>query len=88
MSVAQLESRLLELSPQERLEFALWFYQHEAQIVDWDKGGPGTQVQMEIIRRDRELDENNSLGVPVTQEGFDQLRKKLADARAAQTSAR
>jgi len=86
--VGQLESRLMELSPLERREFARWFYQHEAQIVDWDNGAPNAAVQAEIMRRDRQLDENPSLAVPVTDEWFDQLRKKLADARSAQESAR
>ena len=88
MSLAQLESRLMELSPGERREFARWFYKHEAQIVDWDNAEPSAVVQAEIMRRDREMDENPSLAVPVTDEWFDQLRKKLADARAAQASAR
>jgi hypothetical protein len=36
MSVAQLESKLMSLAPNERREFARWFYLHEAEIVDWD----------------------------------------------------
>ena len=88
MSVAQLESKLLSLPPNERREFARWFYEHEAEIVDWDQGRSSAEVQAEVRRRDRELDENPSLAVPVTNEWFDQLRKKLADVRAAQTSAR
>jgi hypothetical protein len=88
MSVAQLESKILSLPANERREFARWFYQHEAQIVDWDEGQPSSAIQAEVIRRDRELDENPSLAVPVTDEWFDQLRKKLADVRAAQKSAR
>ena len=87
MSLAQLESRLMELSPGERREFARWFYQHEAQIVEWDHGGPSAAVQAEIVRRDRQMDESPSLAVPVTDEWFDQLRKKLSDARSAQESA-
>ena len=88
MSVAQLESKLLSLPPNERREFARWFYLHEAEIVNWDEGQPSAEIQAEVIRRDRDLDQSPSLAVPVTDEWFDQLRKKLADARAAQTSAR
>ena len=84
MSVAQLESKLLELTADERREFARWFYEHEAEIVDWDDGHVSPAVRAEVERRGRELSENPSLAIPVTQEGFDQLRKKLADARARQ----
>jgi hypothetical protein len=88
MSVAQLESKLMQLPADERREFARWFYEHESDIVDWDDGELSGAAKAEIIRRDREMDENPSLAVPVTDEWFDQLRKKLADARAVQKSAR
>lgn len=78
----------MELSATERREFARWFYQHEAQIVDLDNEKPSATVQAEIIRRDRAIEENPSLAVPVTDEWFEQLRKRLADARSAQESAR
>jgi hypothetical protein len=87
MSVAQLESKLMSLAPNERREFARWFYLHEAEIVDWDDPKVNPNVQAEILRRDRQIEENPSLAVPVTDEWFNQLRKKLADARAAQASA-
>ena len=63
------------------------FTKHETQIVDWDNGEPSASVPAEIIRRDRQMDENPSLAAPVTDDWFDQLWKKLADTRPAQESA-
>ena len=81
MSVEQIEKTLLELPSEERRQFADWFYQHESQIV-----GPQEDdyihpsVKAEILRRSAELDANPGLAVPVTDEWFEQLKRRLGDA--------
>jgi len=39
MSIEQLESTLMELSREDRRQFARWFYDHEHEIVDSGNGG-------------------------------------------------
>jgi hypothetical protein len=88
MTIEQLGSKLMELPREARREFAHWFYEHELEILDPaedDEISP--QVKAEIVRRCEEIERNPSLAIPVTDEWFDQLKKKLALARPGQTSA-
>ena len=89
MNVEQIEQTLLQLPREERRRFVDWFYKHEAEILhpqDEDYIHPA--VKAEILRRRDELDANPGLAVPVTDEWFEQLKRKLADARPPQASAR
>jgi hypothetical protein len=88
VSVEQIEKSLLQLPREERRQFADWFYRHENEIFephDDDEISPA--VKAEILRRRDELDANPGLAVPVADEWFDGLKRKLADARARQASA-
>ncbi len=89
MSVEQIEKTLLELTSEERRQFADWFYEHESEIIgpqDDDYVHPS--VKAEILRRRDELAANPGLAEPVTAEWFEELKHKLADARARKASAR
>jgi hypothetical protein len=89
MSVEQIEKTLLQLPPEDRRRFADWFYRHEDEIFglcDEDEISPAAKA--EILRRRDELKANPGLAVPVTDEWFENLKRQLADARAAKTSAR
>ncbi len=87
MGLDQLESTVLALSPNDRREFARWFYSHEGEI--WGENeGITESVLAELDRRSGQLEANPSLAVPVTDEWFEQLRRKFAEARAVQTPAR
>ena len=89
MSVEQIEATLLQLPREERRRFADWFFAHEAEILSpQDDEAIHPEVQAEILRRRDELDANPGLAVPVTDEWFDDLKRKLADARARQAPAR
>ena len=89
MSVDQLEQSVLKLTRQERRRFAQWFYDHEGDILDPnDEDEISVATRTEVLRRRDELAANPGLAVPVTDEWFDQLKRKLADARARQASAR
>lgn len=83
MSLDQLEQKVLSLPREERRKFARWFYEHENEIVeprDDDEISPA--VRAEILRRRDELIANPGLAVPVTDEWFETLKRKLADARS------
>jgi hypothetical protein len=88
VTIEQLGSKLMELPRDERREFAQWFYKHELEILDpAEDDDISPQVKAEIVRRCDEIERNPSLAIPVTDEWFDQLKKKLALARPGQTSA-
>ena len=89
MSVEQLEQSVLKLSEAERRQFADWFYQHEPEIIGLPEDDDvHPSVKAEILRRSAELAANPGLAEPVTDEWFEQLKRKLADARPGQASAR
>ncbi|HEY0548799.1 MAG TPA: hypothetical protein VGF13_04300 [Verrucomicrobiae bacterium] len=50
MSVEQLEQSVLKLSPEERHQFALWFYEHEQDMLGSDDD-IHPEVEAEILRR-------------------------------------
>jgi len=86
MSVEQLEQSVLQLSEAERRQFAEWFYEHENEFAG--PAGIHPEVQAEILRRRAEVAAHPELLEPVTAESFEKLKRKLADARSAQASAR
>jgi hypothetical protein len=89
MNVEQLERDLLQLPPGERREFARWFYDHEREIIAApDNSALPHEVQQELLRRAAELEANPGLAVPVTDAWFDDLKRRIRDARRGQTSAR
>ena len=89
MSVEEIENNLMQLPREKRREFAGWFYRHEYEIFEpQDADVISPSVQAEILRRRDELKANPGLAVPVTDEWFEQLKRKLADARPPQASAR
>jgi hypothetical protein len=86
MSVEQLEQSVMQLSEAERRQFAQWFYEHEDELAGPEDIHPTAQA--EILRRRDEVVAHPELLEAVTAEWFETLKRKLADARAAQTSAR
>jgi hypothetical protein len=86
MSLSQIEANILQLPPEERRRFASWFYEHEAVLAGEDYIAPG--VQAEVLRRSEELRAQPGIGTPVTEQWFDDLKRRLNDARARQAPAR
>ncbi len=84
MSVEQIEKTLLQLPGEERRRFADWFYAHEDEILNpQNEDYIHPSVKEEILRRRDELIANPSLAEPVTDEWFEQLKRRLADAKAS-----
>ena len=88
MSLDQLETQLMDLPRDERREFAKWFYDHEHEFTEVAENDGNERVRAEINRRADEIRDGRVLAVPVTNEWFDQLKQKLANARPAQAPAR
>jgi hypothetical protein len=89
MSVEQIEQTLLHLPREERRRFAQWFYRHEVDIFEpLESDGISPAIEAEILRRSAELAANPGLAIPVTDEWFEQLKRKLGDASTRQTPAR
>jgi hypothetical protein len=86
MSVEQIEKTLLQLPREERRRFADWFYAHEDELAGPEEIHP--DVKTEILRRRDEALAHPELMEPVTDEWFEQLKHKLADAPSAKASAR
>ena len=79
MSIEQLEDQVSQLPRDERRRFARWFYEHENQIVEPREGDEiSVATKAETLRRSAELDANPGLAVPVTDEWFEQLKRRLA----------
>jgi len=88
MSVEQIEKTLLNLPREDRRRFAEWFYDHEGDILDpREEDEISAAAKAEILRRRDELAANPGLAVPVTDEWFDELKRKLTHVRAPQTPA-
>ena len=86
MSVEQIEKTLLNLPREDRRRFAQWFYDHEGDILEpQEEDGISVAARTEILRRRDELAANPGLAVPVTDEWFEELKRKLAHARTPQT---
>jgi hypothetical protein len=63
MSLAEIERKVLQLSEEERRQFANWFYRNEDRILPADSKEHQTpdedlspEVMAELVRRRRELD--------------------------------
>ena len=81
MSIEQLEEQVLHLPRDARRSFARWFYEHENQIVEpREDDEVSMATQAEILRRSAELDANPGLAVPVIDEWFEQLKRRLNEA--------
>jgi len=88
MSIEQLEDQVLQFPRDARRGFARWFYEHEIQIVEpREDDEVSVTTKAEILRRSAELDANPGLAVPMTDEWFEQLKRRLGDA-SSQTPAR
>jgi len=88
MSIEQLEEQVLRLPRDERRRFARWFYEHENQIVEpCEDDEISAATKAEILRRSADIDANPGLAVPVTDEWFEDLKRRLADG-TSQASAR
>ena len=66
MSLAEIESKVLALSEEERREFATWFFQNQGKILppprdenDEDVADISPEVMEELLRRRDELDGGN-----------------------------
>ena len=81
MSVEQLEQSVLKLSPEERRRFALWFYDHEQEMLGSDDA-VHPEVEAEILRRrDDALANPQKLeawenAFPRMKQRFDELRRQ------------
>ena len=88
MSVEQIEKTLLNLPRAERRRFAQWFYDHESDIFEPQaEDEVSVAAKTEILRRRDELAANPGLAVPVTDEWFDELKRRLSHVHAPQTPA-
>ena len=75
------QDQVLHLPRDARRRFARWFYEHENQIVEpREDDEVGMATKAEILRRSAELDANPGLAVSVTDEWFEQLKRRLGDA--------
>ena len=87
MSVEQIEASLLKLPPDERRQFADWFYEHEDELVGGVEGDIHPDVQAEILRR-REV----ALAHPELLEPWDgtteRLRAQLNEIRRQKAQTR
>jgi len=87
MSVEQLESNLLRLSRDERRRFIEWFYRHEHEIFEaQEEDRVSPEIESEILRRGEELRANPGLAVPVTDDWFENLKRRLPNASAFKAS--
>ncbi len=62
MSVDQLESALLKLSPQERLKFAVWFDDHREELIGDDD--LSEEQKAELLSRREQFLANPALAEP------------------------
>lgn len=87
MSIEQLEQAVLGLSHLERRRFLDWLCEHEDELVgDDDEIHP--EVRVEVLRRRAEALTHPELLAPVTSEWFENLKRRLADARTRKAPAR
>ena len=88
MSVEQIEATLLQLSREERRQFADWFYQHENEILDpRDDDEISPDAKAEILRRKEAFLANPSMAEPW--EGTtERLRAQLCEIRRQKAQTR
>lgn len=86
MSLAEIESKVLALSEDERRQFVNWFYDHEREIVGpapasgQDEDGLSAEQVAELQRRLKEADEHPERLQP-WDESLVRLRGKLNELR-------
>lgn len=87
MSAEQLEDTLMKLPPEERRRFALWFYEHEEEVLEPKAEELHPAIQAEILRRREEADANAEQLEPWegtterVRERLHELRRKKAAGR-------
>ena len=88
MSLEQLESAILELSPQERQRLAVWFEENRRELLGDDDSDELTEEQQAEIVRRRDL----ALAHPELLEPWDgtieRVRQRLHEFRRQKASAR
>ncbi|HMC25821.1 MAG TPA: hypothetical protein VKH14_10130 [Candidatus Udaeobacter sp.] len=88
MSLEQLESAILELSPQERQRLAVWFEENRRELLGDDDSDELTEEQQAEIVRRRDL----ALAHPELLEPWDgtieRVRERLHEFRRQKASAR
>lgn len=87
MSVKQLETKILALSPEERREMAEWFEVHRDELSGRDFELSEAQKAGVLRRRDEALAHPEMLE-PFDQPDVDRMFEKFANARAKKTSSR
>lgn len=92
MSLAEIESKVLQLSEEERRQFARWFYAHEAEFLGAEESNDelelDEEVKAELMRRRREIQEHPETLATFDLADFDCRMQGLLDERAQRTSAR
>ena len=82
-TLAEIEEAIEKLPPQEKSQLVDWLDEHRDDIA------PITDEQREELRlRQSELIAHPELAQPLNADFFTELRRKVADVRTAQTSAR
>jgi hypothetical protein len=89
MSLAEIESKVLQLSEEDRRQFGRWFYRHEAEILGplADEEEESEEVKAELMRRRQEMDEHPEKWETFHVEEFDRMVREFADERAQRTPA-
>ena len=88
-TIAEIESAVMGLSPQDRAQLVTWLDDHRNELL------PGDHVtaeiaeapRREVLRRRDELIANPALAQKFDDGYFDRLRWKVADVRAGKVSA-
>ena len=91
MNLAELESKVLQLTDGERREFAEWFYAHEDEIAGpfpKDVEDLSDAQKALLVRRLREIEQNPEMLVPFAEADVKTMFAEFADARSQATSAR
>lgn len=88
-TIAEIESAVMELSPQERAQLVTWLDEHRNELLPGndDAAEIAEAQRREVLRRRDELMANPALAQPFDEDYFDRLRKKTADVRAGKASA-
>ena len=84
MSLAEIEKQVLNLSQEERREFAAWFYQNESEILPAPSQGDQIlpEVMAELLRRRQEIENGTVKFITLDEldagmgEAIDEVRRK------------
>jgi hypothetical protein len=87
MSVEQIEQSVLQLSAEDRRQFAQWFFEHADELAGLDDGTIHPAVRAEILRCRDEVDSRPELLEPW--EGTtERVRARLHELRRQKAQAR